>query len=140
LAYEGGNLYVPTNNGSTFNAVCSGGCGAILKINAATGAETVIYSFNGADGGNPFGPLTKQGGFLYGTTIIGGGTGCGGAGCGTIFKLNPVNGKVQMVYSFTGGADGKFPKSGVISQGGALYGTTSLGGVNLYGTVFKLIP
>jgi uncharacterized repeat protein (TIGR03803 family) len=33
-------------------------------------------------------PSTAAGN-LYGTTAAGGGTGCGGAGCGTVFKLTP---------------------------------------------------
>jgi uncharacterized repeat protein (TIGR03803 family) len=47
-----------------------------------------------------------------------------------------------VLYSFTGGADGGYPGYGdvVFDQAGNLYGTTSLGGVNGFGTVFKLTP
>ena len=52
---------------------------------------TFVWSFEGADGGNPMDTLILEGGNLYGTTY-GGGTSsyCPGAGgCGVAFELNP---------------------------------------------------
>lgn len=45
------------------------------------------------------------------------------------------------LYAFTGGPDGSFPNSG-LSEGtdGNFYGTTSTGGVNDRGTVFRVTP
>ena len=46
-----------------------------------------------------------------------------------------------MLYSFTGGADGGYPKSGVIrDSAGNLYGTTPSGGTANAGVVYKLDP
>jgi uncharacterized repeat protein (TIGR03803 family) len=82
---------------------------------------------------------------LYSTTRQGGGTGCGGYGCGTVFKLMP-DGTETVLYSFTGGSDGAYPKAGVIADAkGHLYGTTFPGGGTGCqgfgcGVVFKLAP
>ena len=91
--------------------------------------------------------LDKQGNF-YGTTS-GGGSGNGGFGWGTIFKIAP-DGILTVLYTFTGGADGGYPTSDLIMDGeGSLYGTTVYGGIagsgcwslgSGCGTVFKLIP
>src|SRR4029077_3162536 len=56
-------------------------------------------------------------------------TGFGGTfNAGTIFKLAST-GKESVLYSFTGGADGNQPSSGLIADTkGNLYGTTFFGG------------
>jgi uncharacterized repeat protein (TIGR03803 family) len=47
----------------------------------------------------------------------------------------------QALYTFTGGADGGWPAGDLITdKSGNLYGTTSVGGPNGAGTVFKLAP
>jgi uncharacterized repeat protein (TIGR03803 family) len=103
-------------------------------------AYKVIYRFQaGSDGAYPQGSLIDQKGTLYGTTTSGGGTGCNGAGCGTVFKIT-TKGKETVLYSFAGGADGGTPLAGVIMQGAELYGTTFGGGAAGFGTVFKLKP
>jgi uncharacterized repeat protein (TIGR03803 family) len=53
-----------------------------------------------------------------------------------------VTAQVQSVlYSFTGGTDGQYPQAGLIQGAdGNFYGTTSSGGTNNVGTVFKLTP
>ncbi len=115
--------------------------------------KTILYSFrNGNDGINPSGRLLDEDGTFYGETASGGASsGCyPGPGCGTIFQLTPL-GKTyteKVLYNFQGsnGNDGAIPSGGVIDDGGALYGTTTLGGnFNLgacyydgCGTVFKL--
>src|SRR6516164_4848182 len=44
------------------------------------------------------------------------------------------------LYSFGGDPDGRYPRSGLISDAsGTLYGTTTGGGIG-YGAVFALIP
>jgi uncharacterized repeat protein (TIGR03803 family) len=47
---------------------------------------------------------------------------------------------VTTLYSFTGGADGLIPVSGVIDVSGTLYGTTAGGGATGLGTVFAIDP
>ncbi len=49
--------------------------------------------------------------------------------------------KFQVLYTFTGGNDGGWPAGNLIAdKSGNLYGTTSVGGPNGAGTVFKLAP
>jgi uncharacterized repeat protein (TIGR03803 family) len=76
---------------------------------------------------------------LYGTTRAGGtGIGCGGYGCGTIFRITP-NGGLTTLYNFNLTTDGEFP-SAPLAQGtdGKFYGTTYAGGADNGGTVFSL--
>jgi uncharacterized repeat protein (TIGR03803 family) len=101
--------------------------------------ETVLYNFTGSpDGANPT-SLTADGkGNFYGTTNS------GGLGYGTVFELSP-NGvgswNETVLYSFTGGADGREPISYVILDSvGNIYGTAYEGGANGYGVVFELSP
>lgn len=83
---ERGNLYGTTQEGGSDNCLDLG-CGTIFKI-AASGEETVLHAFAETDGAFPAGPLVLQGKrTLYGTTSQDGGTGCGGNGCGTVFRL-----------------------------------------------------
>jgi uncharacterized repeat protein (TIGR03803 family) len=100
----------------------------------AANTEKVVYSFTGStDGGDPAATLASDAaGNLYGTTVNGGtGTLCTN-GCGTVFELSPVAGgkwKETVLYSFSGGSDGKNPYGGVtLDSKGDLYGTTVAGG------------
>jgi hypothetical protein len=71
-----------------------------------------------------------SGGNLYGTTTRGGGTGCGGPGCGTIFEITPTSNPIEhLLYSFQGGADGQSPTGVILDSQGNLYGATSSGGI-----------
>jgi hypothetical protein len=101
-------------------------CGTVFEVTPVrddfgvpTGGWTkrVIYTFKGgADGANPYAALVGEGaGNLHGTTIDGGGTGCGGFGCGVVFKLSRVDGRwtETVLYRFTGGVDGGTPESPV---------------------------
>ena len=94
--------YLPTGgpilgkNGDLFGTTSEGGAvsrGAVYDLVPSGGAytENVLYSFQGGtDGAVPAGGLNfGKGGALYGTTAIGGGTGCGGNGCGTVFRVMP---------------------------------------------------
>jgi uncharacterized repeat protein (TIGR03803 family) len=109
---------------------------ALMLVNGAWAASTekVLHSFTGGnDGIDPAATLAADSaGNLYGTTAQGGtGTLCTN-GCGTVFELSPLAGgkwKETILYSFTGGSDGKNPYGGVILDGkGDLYGTTVAGG------------
>jgi uncharacterized repeat protein (TIGR03803 family) len=52
----------------------------------ASPAETVLFAFNGADGGSPESNLIfDSGGNLYGMTEFGGNAACT---CGVVFKLS----------------------------------------------------
>jgi len=72
-------------------------------------------------------------GFLYGTTQV-----YGGHGVGTAFQIS-TNGALNGLHSFTGGNDGGYPLAGLVQgSDGSFYGTTSGGGTNRNGTVFRL--
>jgi uncharacterized repeat protein (TIGR03803 family) len=91
---------------------------------------TALYTFTGADGEFPQGNLIRdRAGNLYGTAFNGGDlSGCGGSGCGVVFKVDP-SGKESVLYAFTGGADGLGASSGLVrDEAGNLYGTTVMGG------------
>jgi uncharacterized repeat protein (TIGR03803 family) len=131
-----GNLYGTTTGGGA-NSI-----GTVFKLDA-TGTETVLHSFSGGatDGAVPQagGVILDSASDVYGTTVSGGGLGCGGSGCGTIFKIDAQTGAETVLYSFAGEPDGELP-SGVLLRDavGNLYGTTSSGGTWGQGTVFKL--
>jgi uncharacterized repeat protein (TIGR03803 family) len=114
-----GNLYGTGSYGGP-----SGG-GVVFKLDTS-GHETVLYSFTGgADGGVPYASVIRDSaGNLYGTTING-----GSSAHGVVFKVD-TTGHETVLYSFTGGADGGDPFSGVIrDSAGNLVGTTLRGGV-----------
>src|SRR5271155_418852 len=123
-----GTLYGTTSTGG------ASGIGTVFKI-SAEGTETVLHSFSsGTDGANPQGSLLRDAaGDLYGTTFGG-----GASGAGTVFKVGP-HGKETVLYSFKAGTDGANPEAGLaIDAAGNLYGTTTAGGPNGNGTIFKL--
>jgi uncharacterized repeat protein (TIGR03803 family) len=135
-----GNLYGTTQYGGTGQNCGGSGCGTVFKI-APDGTETVLYSFAGGNDGQwPWaGVILDKLGNLYGTTWVGGGTGCGGNGCGTVFKLAP-DGTETILHSFNS-SDGEGVWGGVIFDAkGNLYGTTFVGGAYGEGTVYELTP
>ena len=92
--------------------------GTLYSVNAATGAETVLYSFQGgADGAYPQNPPVRVYGTLYGTT-----NGGGSYGWGTIFSFKITTQAEQPLYSFSAGADGASPAGALLNVGGTLYG------------------
>jgi uncharacterized repeat protein (TIGR03803 family) len=133
-----GNLFGTTYGGGT------AGFGTVYEL-SAKGKETILYSFKGgSDGANPFASLSADAaGNLYGTTWGGGGNGCNGNGCGTVFRVAP-DGTETVLHSFEGGSDGFGPYAGVtVDASGNLYGSTLYGGGsgcsgNGCGLVFKL--
>jgi uncharacterized repeat protein (TIGR03803 family) len=124
-----GNLYGTTRFGGTFNS------GVVYKVDTA-GQETVLYAFSGGtDGGDPdrAGVIRDSAGNLYGTTLHG-----GTFSSGLVYKVDKA-GQETVLYSFTGGADGGYPFTGVIRDSlGNLYGTGSYGGASGAGVVYKL--
>jgi uncharacterized repeat protein (TIGR03803 family) len=133
-----GNLYGTTLDGGSVG-VC---CGTAFELSppttpGGTWTETVLHDFgSGNDGQEPEAGLhLGPQGELFGTTAAG-----GTQGSGTIFELTRSTGgwSEEVLYSFSGGADGGEPAAGVIEQNGVLYGTTVLGGPENAGTVFQL--
>lgn len=101
---------------------------------------TTLQIFSGTDGATPVDVPLIQGmdGNLYGTTLGG-----GAPGPGTVFRITP-EGKLTTIYNFcsqSNCADGSEPYGGLfLGSDGDFYGTTSQGGTNGHGTVFKINP
>jgi uncharacterized repeat protein (TIGR03803 family) len=130
-----GNFYGTTEGGGS---LCNPyGCGTVFKL-TRTGNETVLHSFNdtGRDGAQPTAGVARdKSGNLYGTTPWD-----NTPGYGTVFKLDTA-GKETVLYRFKGGADGRYPQSGLIIGGdGNLYGTTTQGGDFGNGVVWRMAP
>jgi uncharacterized repeat protein (TIGR03803 family) len=121
-----GNLYGTTEIGGAY------GNGSIYEL-MATGGERILYSFTGAaDGGYPSGKMVRDdNGDLIGTASGGGSLGGNCAfltGCGVVWMLSP-GGKLRVLYTFTGGADGAAPLGGLVrGPNGVFHGAAEYGG------------
>jgi uncharacterized repeat protein (TIGR03803 family) len=127
-----GNLY-----GTTFGGG-GGGTGTVYRV-TPDGKERVLYSF-GFGGGRGYYPIggvsIDASGNLFGTTQSGG-RHCGHRCDGVAFEIT-ASGAETTLFGFKGHF-GRGPDGGVIiGADGALYGTTSSGGANQDGVVFKL--
>lgn len=138
-----GNLYGTTANGGSSSC----GCGTVFELTPPSQpggmwTETILYSFQGGpDGTRPISQLIfDQAGNLYGTTYLGGGN-----GGGTVFELTPppmpgMAWTKSVLHRFVS-ASGICPEAGLTwGPSGTLFGTTSQGGSNRGGTVFRLAP
>jgi uncharacterized repeat protein (TIGR03803 family) len=144
-----GGLYGTTYGGG--DGGCSEiGCGTVFRLTPPAHAcgsvfcpwtATVLYAFHGgSDGESPASGdvVFDQAGNIYGTTSSG-----GSYGSGTVYELSPSGGgwTETVLYSFQGNNDGATPIAGVVfDNAGNLYGTTALGGIHGYGTIYKLTP
>jgi uncharacterized repeat protein (TIGR03803 family) len=140
ISDKAGNLYGTTSAGGSVHACHRHGCGTIYKV-APDGTQTTLYTFNGgSDGAQPLGLVLDGAGNLFGATEDGGDPSCGKGNCGTVFKLTP-DGTKTILHNFEGGSDGIEPWAGLLlGKDGNLYGTTSGGGIQNGGIVFKISP
>jgi len=148
-----GTLYGTTVFGGSGSCVQGNAtCGTVFSI-APSGAETGLFSFNGADGFGPLASLVNINGTLFGTTLSSGKTNLEGAcavpglgfpmRCGLVFSITP-GGVEKVIHKFQGGTDGGASYAPLIDYNGTLYGTTSQGGTGTCnyqtgcGTVFEI--
>ena len=144
-----GNLYGTTAFGGTgYQARGASGLGTVFELSGKDHATyKVLVNFDGSNGNQPEAALTLDAfGNLYGTTASG-----GTAGMGTAFQLSGADHlHLTELASFSGGnganpigglalyAPGQFHVPGNPYFAGHLFGTTTCGGANGNGTVFRL--
>jgi len=137
-----GHLY-----GTTYSANGHSPSGVAFEI-TSPGHETVLHTFGTApDGAGPAAGLIEDShGDLFGTTEEGGNNLEDQSADGTVFEIDSTR-QESVLYNFCTAdnanicADGKYPEAGLLMDAnGNLYGTTSGGGVNNDGVVFKLAP
>lgn len=124
------------NDGTVFKFVVSGSGGSLTTM--ATFGGILAIPLLGAQAGSApaAGLCLHSDGFLYGTTEYG--STLLNRDLGTVFKISPTS-----PYAFTTVKEfdeitGAEPAGELVSSGGVLYGTTSSGGTNGFGTVFKI--
>jgi uncharacterized repeat protein (TIGR03803 family) len=144
---DGANPYaalVQGTNGLFYGAAQAGGSnayGTIFNI-SSNGTFNSLYSFareksahlTNADGATPsYALVLGTNGNFYGTAVAGGTN-----GYGTVFQITH-QGKMTVFYSFSNSVDGAAPRASLLQfTNGILYGTTTSGGSNGYGTVFAV--
>jgi len=131
---KSGALHGTTYSGS--------GLGSVFEVSERQGVWKVstINAFAGSNGRNPIAGVTHDpDDVLWGTTNLG-----GDHNYGTIYSLTPngTDWTPNVLYSFTGGSDGRYPQGNIArdSVTGTLYGTTSFGGASNCGTAFQISP
>ena len=115
-----------------------------LVVHAGAQTFTVLHHCDQQTGFFPNGNLIQgPDGTLYGTATQTRLT-TGGSGPGTVFKVNPDGTGFAVLHEFAFdyergiAPDGSAPEAIMVLDGRTLYGTTSSGGSNYSGTVFKL--
>jgi uncharacterized repeat protein (TIGR03803 family) len=134
LAAADGNLYGTTTEGAA----------SVFRMTTG-GSVTFLTEL----GGPAYGTLIQgTDGNLYGTTILNGTGTCSwqstrcmpASGRGTIFRLSPSGGGLTYLHVFNG-SDGAKPYAGLVqATDGNFYGTTTEGGANGYGTIYRMTP
>jgi uncharacterized repeat protein (TIGR03803 family) len=128
------------SDGALYGSTTFGGgaaAGTLFTIAKNGSGYTILHRFtNSASGSNVTARLLEGAdGRLYGTAVF-----AGPPGGGTVFALNKTGQGFTLLRSFSGtGATLRNPR-GALAQGadGTLYGTTTAGGSNGFGGIFKL--
>lgn len=109
-----------------------------LSASVASGQQlTTLHSFNSSDGYVPLTGLTQGAdGNFYGVTQAG-----GAYGYGVAFRISSA-GSYTLLHSFGQNAGDPQKPFGKLTPGndGNFYGTTTHGGSNDYGTIYKMAP
>ncbi|HET7203889.1 MAG TPA: choice-of-anchor tandem repeat GloVer-containing protein [Steroidobacteraceae bacterium] len=152
-----GMLYGTTRFGSSEEASTTG---TVFKVSQSGAAFTVIHRFASATGTNAdFNPTNVEGAYpeaeltegtvgadvyLFGVTTAGGPN-----GTGAVFRVSRDGTAFDVLHTFAADTDtstsglvvtldGAAPRGQLVQVGDVLYGTTSLGGANGRGTVFRI--
>jgi uncharacterized repeat protein (TIGR03803 family) len=118
------------------------GEGTVFAVNIDGTGFTNLHNFaalsyypggTNFDGAKPHDTLAISGNVLFGTAAQG-----GGAGYGTVFRLNTDGTCFTNLHNFSIGSDGINPNAGLIVSDNTLYGTAPAGGLGSAGMVFRL--
>jgi uncharacterized repeat protein (TIGR03803 family) len=131
---RGNSIYGTTTIGG------SGSDGVLFFTNLITKGSDVelflLHEYSGFDGSDPRETLITTSGTLFGMTASG-----GLSGGGTIYSVVSTTGAGQTLIDLSNAYTGTSPQAGLIlGSDGYLYGTTSQGGQNGFGTVFRMVP
>jgi uncharacterized repeat protein (TIGR03803 family) len=129
-----GNLYGTTLFGGTYDE------GIAFELGSKVG-YSILYNFgeNIDEGISAQNPIVDAQGNLYGVTILGGSA----SSLGTVFELTPGTPWTETILHVFGSVsnDGSYPDGPLVRDAqGNLYGTTSQGGSDNYGTTFRISP
>lgn len=125
---QDGNFYGATQT------LGGNGYGTIYRF-SLTGGLTTIHSFAVNTEGSSISTTLALGsdGNFYGVARQ-----AGSFGYGTVFSATPT-GAVTVLYNFRRSEDGVIPVAGLVQgSDGNFYGTTNLGGLYNYGTIFRM--
>jgi uncharacterized repeat protein (TIGR03803 family) len=133
---------IQANDGHLYGTSFIGGtegAGTIFRVTLA-GQFTLLRSLGatGTDSSLPYTGLVQgPDNMLYGTTLYGG-SGGGGEGKGTIFRIALDGSNFSIIHNFSG-ADGENPEGQlIVGSDGELYGTTLMGGSSNRGTIYRI--
>lgn len=130
---------VKANNGMLYGLNKLGGAsnlGTIFKFDQLTNTYTKVFTFNGTNGGNPYGSfLLASNGLLYATTETGGTN-----NVGTLFSFDVTTNTQTVVFNFSA-SSGKNPQCTLVQDAnGKIFGTTTQGGTDDRGVLFRFNP
>ena len=129
-----GVLYGVTERGGGTNRSTYG---TIFRINEGGGGYEVLHRFDQTNGASPSlsAELVRSpDGVLFGTTYSG-----GASNQGTIFRIGEDGSGFAVLHDFSGGlGGGANPMSTLTLVGDEIYGTTTGGGTNKAGVIFKI--
>ncbi len=137
LLFDGGKFYATTYRGGDRND------GGTIYTLTPTGEYSIVHRFVqdapfGQRANPDAGLVSDPLGNFYGTTLEG-----GPLHKGTVYEFS-ASGRLIILHTFKGGADGEFPYASLVrDSSGNLFGTTEAGGNSLCegggcGTVFKI--
>ena len=126
------SLSAANNDGTVFKVAKDGSGFAVLHVFSGTTSGSV-----NSDGARPYTGLAfGPDGALYGTTYTG-----GSGGYGTVFRVTTDGSSFSVLHSFQYDRDGRYPQGQLVySRNGTFYGTTTTGGANSRGTVYRITP
>jgi len=113
--------------------------GAVFRLNKNGSGFQLLKAFSGTNGANPEGGLLEAAdGGLYGVTLYG-----GSSNVGTLFRLEKDGSAFTVLkhfYRYASSSTNGYSPYGQLVEGtnGFLYGTTSAGGRNLGGTIYRI--